>query len=180
MYFETLSSTPQLQHFQEQFRAASGVNVPLDYFERAAVTGLFNDDKTLIGGYSTAPGAAGRWFSQIPTPTKLHSCVQHTLELNAVWLRPDLRGRSPSAELWTSLGRDLSNRDVHYIVFAVNVRRLGLMRLYERVASGILYEGPIVNSSFPSGRYYYALPERFAALPELYRNDLSARHAHHL
>src|SRR5262245_14012497 len=103
---------------------------------------FFDDEGALVGGYSTAPGKVGRWFSQIPSKTKLHPVVDRTLELNAVWLRAGMRGRAASAELWTCLGRDLAVRDVDYIVFAVNVKRVGLMRLYERIASGLLYEGP--------------------------------------
>ena len=177
MNFRTLNTPELLQEFQREFHASSGVNVPLDYFVRAQVTGMFDEADVLSGGYSTAPGRVGRWFKQIPVTTKLHQVVDHTLELNAVWLKPGLRGRATSAELWTELGRDLASRDVEYIVFAVNVRRMGLMRLYERIGEELLYEGPVVNSSFPSGRYFYATPERFAALPEIYRSDLSGRRA---
>jgi hypothetical protein len=176
--FRVLETTELQSEFHERFRACSSIDVPLSYLSGSIVTGLFDEREGMIGGYLTAPGATGRWFSQIPQPTKLHAVVDRTLELNCVWLNVEMRGRAASAELWTGIGRDLAERDVDYIVFAVNAQRAGLMRLYARMVTELLYEGPVVNSSFPTGRYFYALPERFARLPELYRRDLAARRTH--
>jgi hypothetical protein len=151
--------------------------VPLDYFQQSIVTGVFDERHMLVGGYATAPGASGRWLSQIPGVGALAARfpADRMLELNSVWLDPRLQGSSASSDFWIAIGDDLACRPVDHIVFAANMRKRGLVRLYRKIAVGILYEGPIVNSSLPSARFYYSTPERFARLRTLYEPDLRAR-----
>lgn len=175
MRYRSVAGSAGLEEFARRFLAASGVAMPLDYLERAAVTGMFDDDDRLIGGYAVALGHAGRWIEQIPVPTPLHPHVHRTLELNGIWLIPQAQGRSASATLWTRIGADLGARDVEHIVFGVNARRAGLIRLYDRIAAGVLYEGGIRNSSLATARFYYSFPHRFAALPDLYARELLRR-----
>jgi hypothetical protein len=177
MHHRRLELLKELEGFQRRFLAHSGINVPLDYFQQSIVTGVFDERHMLVGGYATAPGASGRWLSQIPDVATLCARVpvDRTLELNSVWLDPRLQGTSASSDFWIAIGDDLARRPVDHIVFAANTRKRGLVRLYRKIAVGILYEGPIVNSSLPSARFYYSTPERFARLRHLYELDLRAR-----
>jgi hypothetical protein len=177
MHLRRLESLEDLEAFQHRFFNYSGINIPLDYYRQSIVTGAFDERDTLIGGYATAACSHGRWLALIPdlTALALRYTVDRTLELNSVWLDRRLQGTSASSDFWIALGHELSSRPVDYIIFAANARRRGLLRLYTKIAVGVLYEGPLVNSSVASARFYYSTPERFAILPALYAPDLQAR-----
>ena len=175
-----LSSHDELVGFQQQFRRHSGIEVPLDYYQRVTVIGVLDcidGAHTLIGGYATAPGECARWPAQIPAVTAFQQRVAmaQTIELNSVWLDRDFRKQRRSARFWLALGKDLGSRDVGYIVFVVDPAKAGLARLYRKAESGLIYEGPYVNSSLTYARVSFATPRRFRMLPVLYAFDLLLR-----
>jgi hypothetical protein len=172
-----LTDFNRLVEFQQQFEAHSRISIPMAYYESAQVTGVYNRQDALIGGYVTAPGEAARWFNQVPMLTEFQACndLSRTIELNAVWLTPEYRMRSSSAQFWLMLANDLATRDVTYIVFMVDLNKAGLARLYKKVTTGIIYEGRVINSSLKAARICYATPRRFRVLPVLYALDLLQR-----
>jgi hypothetical protein len=175
MHYRVLSD---VEDFQARFASYTGLSIPIEYFRQSIVTGAFDDHGVLVGGWVTAPGRAGRWLSQIPDVGRTcgQIAVERTIELNGVWLAPALRGRETSAEFWRALARDLSSRDVDHVMFGVNMKRRGLARLYESMALGVAYEGPIIGSTTVSvGRYFHSSPRRFAEIEQHYAERLLAR-----
>jgi hypothetical protein len=165
--------------FRDEFVRSSGVAIPIEYFHASVVTGAIDGHGRLVGGWATAPGRVGRWLSQIPEVERRCSQidVERSFELNAVWLAASLRGQGASAEFWRALAHDVAGRDVVHVIFAVNPRRRGLAALYEGMAAGVLYEGPISNSTVPAARYYHSSPQRFAEIEQHYAERLRARMA---
>jgi hypothetical protein len=174
MQYRVLS---EFESFQARFADYSGLLIPIEYFRQSVVTGAFDDEGTLVGGWATAPGRVGRWVAQIPDVDRIcrQIAIDRSIELNAVWLAPGLRGREASAEFWRALAHDLSRRDVDHVMFAVNPKRRGMARLYESMALGVTYEGPILNSPLPAVRYFHSSPRRFAEIEQHYAERLLAR-----
>ena len=167
----------QVDEYREQFVRYSGVAIPVDYFQASVVTGAFDATGTLVGGWATAPGCVGRWLSQIPDVERRcpQIAVERSLELNAVWLAARLRGQNASAEFWRALARDIAGRDVAHVIFGVNPRKRGLVRMYSTMAMSVIYEGPILNSAVPVIRYFHSSPQRFAEFERHCEDGLRAR-----
>lgn len=176
MRFRRLVSTEDLDAFREGFREASGINIPLDYFQAASVTGLYRKGR-LVGGYSLRSGDGMRWLDHIPVETEFQR--QHPpdtlLELNGLWLDRACRQSWVATLFWLYVGWDLGRRKGYTITFVVDPRKPSLVKLYEKAASGLVYEGDWVRSSLPRARLYWSHPTKFRYLLFPYLWDLLRR-----
>lgn len=174
---EPVSGEEALVVFADLYARASGLTIPMDYLRRSRVVRVVDGAGRVRGGFALGPGAVMRWPRQVPPDASLSRPIDlaHSAELNALWLDPAQRKGPGAAAFWLAVGKEIGASPYRHITFCVDPRKQGLARLYQRAASGILYEGPVVDCPLPQLRIFHSTPRRFRWLWLLYAPGLLRR-----
>jgi hypothetical protein len=177
MNARAVTAADELRQFAARYTEASGLPIPLEYLASSRVVTFHDRRGGLCGGMALAPGNVMRWPRQIPPGAALSATLDLSscAELNALWLDGRFRKTRGSAAFWLAVSREIGASPYRHITFGVDPRKTGLARLYRRAASGVLYEGPVVNAPLPTLRLFHSTPGRFRWLWLLYSVDLARR-----
>jgi hypothetical protein len=178
MPFHTLLTDDDRQAFIRDFKDSSGgVEMTLDYLRVSKVVAGFDREGKMVCGYMLVAGPHMRWPAMLDQPSEFQrrTPIEHMMELNGVWLRRELRGGPQAASLWIQIGRDFCSQRIPYLTYVVDPRKSGLVRLYKRISSGIIYEGPVSSQFLPTARIYWSSRRRFQCLRILYIPGLLKR-----
>lgn len=177
MKVELVAGEEALAVFADLYTKASGLTIPLDYLRRSRVLRVVDRTGSVRGGFALGPGDVMRWPRQVPPDAALSRPIDlaQSAELNALWLEPARRKGPGAAAFWLAVGKEIGASRFSHITFCVDPRKHGLARLYERAASGILYEGPVVDCPLPQLRIFHSTPRRFRWLWLLYAPGLLRR-----
>lgn len=133
----------------------------------------------MVGGYAIATGDAIGWVKKIAKPTAFQENIplSKMLELNSVWLSPEIRMSQSAAAFWVHVAKDVSSRRKPYITFCCDTAKVGLLKLYSKAARGVIYEGPFTTAAPDrTFRLWWSTPLRFRLVRLYYMKDLLVRH----
>lgn len=189
MKFQIITDPSEIDQFTTAYTAACGYPSSFatalrdNYAPNATLIGLYDTERNLIGGYATAPWQDSRTRAKLPKQLiaefEDRFTAENIIELNLVWVRPDLQGKAVTTRLWMEISLELGfRRSQQAVVFQVQNRRRGVKKLYRKIVSGQIWEGDIqVPGTGEVQRYtaYWSSRRRFACLPLLYAADLLSR-----
>lgn len=175
---------PNQSHaYVEHYLTSSGDPLPPDdlraYVDCATrAVGVFDRDGRMRAGYVLAGETASRCRIQLG-PERWRELLaragaSEAIELNLVWLDPALRGGPLAAALWLRIALELMRLSRQTaIVYAVNIEKTGLVRLYREITVGhVEVQRPLDGAVL---HYCWSTPGRFRMLPILYARRLLRR-----
>ncbi|MFL5345659.1 MAG: hypothetical protein ACJ8AT_12765 [Hyalangium sp.] len=174
MQFRPIVDDGERESYRQLFREHSGVTLPAEYCAGAKIVGGFNRAGTLVGGFLVAPGSAMRWPTLLPSacPFQQRVPLERMVELNGLWLSPSERRGGEAAQLWACVGETIFATGASYVTYATDVRKHGLMKLYRRISSAQIYEGPFLSEAIPIGAVFYLRPWRIQVLRMIWATGL--------
>lgn len=126
----------------------------------------FDDQGRMLGGFELVRGSEMTCYTLFDwASTPLADIPASAMvELNCVWLAPELRRSWASIRFWRGLARCLQHRRETHIVFAIDARKPGLERFYRPIIAGHAYSGPFASERVPAGTVYWTTPRHFRFL----------------
>lgn len=174
MQFRSIITADERETFRTRFLENSGVTLPDEYCAAGKVIGGYDSTGTMVGGFVIAPGPLMRWPKQLPTVSPLlqRVPVDRMIELNGLWLARSERRGAEAAQLWACVGETIYATGASYVTYSTDTRKRGLMKLYNRISSGRIYEGPFKTAAFPVGAVFYLRPWRIQVLLKVWATGL--------
>ena len=128
----------------------------------------------MVGGFLIALGPSMRWPTLLPSACAFHQRVplERVVELNGLWLSPVERRGEEAAQLWACVGQTIYATGADYVTYATDVRKRGLMKLYGRISSGRIYNGPFLSEAVPVGAVFYLRPWKIQLLLTVWATGL--------
>lgn len=184
MKFKRLLKAEEIEAFKESFESAIGASIPLDYYLKSEVLGLYKNKK-MIGGFCTSPQHNMRWKKMIPANkviqpvgnNKANRNENEIIELNCVWLHSKYRCSWEGFYFWMWLSRYLSAMKDKTIVAFYNSSNKGMEKIYSKVYRGIIYDGPTEKGtcSFESICIYWTDSQLYSTFFFRYFPELISR-----
>lgn len=148
--FRRVETEEDILKFQHEYWKRDGVRFPLEYLRSGSPFFAFNSSGEIVGGFTVVSGSGLRAIEQLPETTKtrfMNSLKpgEVPVEVTAVWLQINKNQLGAAASFWMKVFSETFDNDKAVTVFACDLRKPGLIRLYESIASGVLYCGPIVQ-----------------------------------
>jgi hypothetical protein len=150
--FSVLKNVDQLSLYQEQTAHRVGVELPMDYLQRARVIGLIDRDTTrLAGGFVMAYQGPLRCLAQIPEADSHSRALidrygDQCFEINGLWLDHHQAPSGSSFHLYMRCMQEaiqLSLSGKTKYVYAYSAENHKLRKFYQNFNSKRIYEGPI-------------------------------------
>lgn len=150
LHFQKVNTEKDLLLFQEEYWKRDGVRFPLDYLRSGSSFLARNPEGTIIGGFSVIPGRHLRSLLQLPDEARnefFQSLDKREIpvEVTAVWLQREKYQVVTAASFWLKVFDTTFSIPHAVSVFACDLRKPGLVRMYESVSGGVVYRGPIVQ-----------------------------------
>lgn len=74
--------------------------------------------------------------------------IQNSVEIGGVWFDPKIKSRIVSGVMWLHMCLTIFTYRRRYIVYGVNASRTGLLNLYRKSGSTVMYCGPTAHAPF--------------------------------
>lgn len=120
---------------------------PLEYLKMSEVRAFYNKYDAMIGGYIINNKGPFRVIESLPSKVKKSSpwvqkdILEKTYELTGLWLDRKIVGRFNNFFFWLVLYKDLVITKKKYFVYAYDLEKTYLKKLYAIVNPNVIYSG---------------------------------------
>ncbi|SMF59797.1 hypothetical protein [Pseudobacteriovorax antillogorgiicola] len=163
MEIKQLDNEYQKYLFLREYNQRAKMNVPAEYIFDCQVYGAFIDGQ-MVGGFAFALGQDMAWPQVLPDSQNFFHAVpqKFCLEINLVWAKGKLHDSYQlMMKFWLTVTHYAGSiSDIDYITFAVDARHEYLVRLYERLSLGRIYEGDVPKYPGRRAVVFYTSPFR--------------------
>ncbi len=150
--FQLLTTTQELEKYQELTAERVGVELPMSYLSKARVLGLKGEGpRAICGGFTIASEGPLRCLSQIPEQVQeenpiLNRFKDQFFEINGMWLNRTLAPENSRLQLYLHCMREASRQTLRgksKYVYAYCAENKKLREFYRNFNSLEIYEGPV-------------------------------------
>lgn len=161
------------QHiFRQEYNRLAKMTVPANYVKQCKLYGWYDEHNELQGGYAFAQGNQMAWPQMIDGSLTFfqHVKIEQCLEFNMAWARTPLHDNClHMIRFWigsSQIIKELS--EVEYVTFAVDASYSNLVRLYEKIATDVIFRGSIPKYPDREVVIFAAPKKRFEKLLWIY------------
>lgn len=161
------------QHvFRQEYNRLARMSVPAEYVKRCEIYGWYDSQNELHGGYALARGEVMAWPSLLQQPVSFFQKhdIKRCLEFNMAWAKGPLHDQCiDMIRFWTSSSRIIKEMtDIDYVTFAVDASYVRLVKLYERIATEVIFKGCVGKYPDREVIVFAAPRQRFENLAWIY------------
>ncbi|MFW7380880.1 MAG: hypothetical protein ACOH5I_18840 [Oligoflexus sp.] len=161
------------QHiFRQEYNRLAKMSVPPSYVKQCRLFGWYDENNELQGGYAFAQGQDMAWPKLVQgnlnffQNVKLETC----LEFNMAWAKGSLHESClQMIRFWLSSSQIIKSiSEVEYVTFAVDASYTNLVKLYEKVATDVVFRGSVPKYPDREVMIFAAPKKRFENLFWIY------------
>lgn len=136
-----LDKNKDLDIFQQKVKHALGIEFPVSYLKQGKIRAFLDDNNEIVGGYAMILEAPFRTLSSIPVEvTNLPCEVSDLSEVTAMWIDSSVTSVA-RFQFWYNFSRDISSLDKSHYMYAYDLEKIKLKKLYRYANPTVLFEG---------------------------------------
>lgn len=147
MKSKLLTKIKELELFASKCEQHLDLKYPIEYLQRAKVRAFIAKDKSMIGGYVLAFEGPFRVIESLPdsviasSPWTKSEVLDQCYEVTGLWLDKKVVSKSTNFLFWATMYRDMIFNNKKYFVYAYDLEKSYLKKLYSIVNPQVIYEG---------------------------------------
>lgn len=147
MNFRTIESPAEISRFLERFNFYVGVRLSEEYAKQGFITGLYDENDLLVGGYMIITQPNFRILGMVPDVVKRahpffkEASPSDIVEVNGVWLaRKATRGNTPKT-FWLRILDDVIKCKKNYLLIMADARNQSVQRVHQDLRPTLIFKG---------------------------------------
>lgn len=147
MEFRTINAPAEVSRFLDRFNFYVGVRLPDQYAQQGTITGLYDENGILVGGYMIITQPNFRILNMIPDAVKYEhpffkdAALSDIVEVNGVWLaRKATRGTTPK-KLWIHILNDVIKTKKNYLLIMADARNKNVQLVHQDLRPKLIFQG---------------------------------------
>lgn len=148
MKSKIITEEKDLELFAEKCGRKLDLRYPLSYLKRSRVRAFYNKYDAMIGGYVLSFDGPFRVIESLPdhvlksSPWVDEEILKNTYEVTGLWLDKKVSSKSDNFLFWTTMYKDMVFNKKKYFVYAYDLDKAYLKKLYSIVNPEVIYSGP--------------------------------------
>lgn len=144
--FRELESAEEILASRDGFARFVGVDLPMAYLNQGKSFGVF-DGEQMVGGFSLIFGPDFRGYALTPSRVRAENPffrevpTSDVVEVNCLWLSPEIRNRGDSARFWLQVCREILASGRRYLLIFYNADIRFFERMYATSRPVKLWQG---------------------------------------
>ena len=142
-----LTKDEDLTTFANHCGEKLNLHYPLEYLRRSKVRAFYNNDGAMVGGYILCFNGPFRVIESLPDHVFQNSAwtksevMDNTYEVTGLWLDKKVVSKVTNFLFWVTMYRDMTKNKKKYFVFAYDLDKEYLKKLYSVVNPEVIYAG---------------------------------------
>jgi hypothetical protein len=147
MKSKLIRSDKDLLMFSSKCGKKLNLEYPMEYLKVSKVRAFYNKYDAMIGGYIINEVGPFRVIESLPTEVKSNSpwvkeeVLSNSYELTGLWLDRKIVGRFANFFFWLTMYKDLIFTKKKYFVYAYDLDKTYLKKLYAIANPSVIYSG---------------------------------------